>query len=221
MPGEDMALRVSGMSVAYGNVVAVHDATFAVRRGECIAITGPNGNGKSSIVMGIAGIVPRRGKVEVFGAQAPPSDVMWMARRGLTLVPERRQLYPHLSAADNIVLGCYSWTRSMRKAKNSAAFDSALQLFPDLRPHLSQHAGTLSGGQQQMVAIARGLASNPEILAVDEPCLGLAETISKRVYEALARVHQEGKTLIIVEEAPKRALQICTRQVEVRNGIAT
>ena len=219
-PPSPPALCVTGMSVAYGPVVAVHDATFTIGQGESVAITGPNGNGKSSILMGIVGLAARRGTVEIFGRPAPPGDVMWIARRGLTLVPERRQLYPKLSAADNIVLGCYSWTRSIGKARKSDAYAFALDLFPDLRPHLGQAAGTLSGGQQQMVAIARGLASKPRILAVDEPCLGLAEAVSKRVYQALSRVHADGTTLIVVEEAPKRALQISTRRVEVRNGIA-
>ncbi|MBO0806788.1 MAG: ATP-binding cassette domain-containing protein [Actinobacteria bacterium] len=213
------ALAVTGMSVSYGNVLAVHDASFTVAEGECVAVTGPNGNGKSSILMGIAGLARRRGTVEIFGATAPPGDVMWTARHGLTLVPERRQLYPGLSAADNIILGCYSWTRSARKARLSDSFGYALEVFGELRPHLGQAAGTLSGGQQQMVAIARGLASAPRILAVDEPCLGLAEAVGKRVYQALSRIHAAGTTLLLVEEAPRRALQIAARWVEVRNGV--
>jgi branched-chain amino acid transport system ATP-binding protein len=214
------ALTVSGLSVAYGNVIAVHDATFTVAEGDACAITGPNGNGKSSILMGVTGLVRRRGTVEIFGAPARNGDVRWAARHGLTLVPERRQLYPNLAAQDNILLGCYCWTRSIAKARRSGSFQRAIDLFPEIKPHLKQAAGTLSGGQQQMVAIARGLAANPRILAVDEPCLGLAEAVAKRVYDALARIHDEGTTLIVVEEAPRRALTLCNRRVEVRNGMA-
>jgi branched-chain amino acid transport system ATP-binding protein len=214
------ALTVAGLSVAYGNVVAVHDATFTVAEGDACAIVGPNGNGKSSILMGVTGMVRRRGTVEIFGAPAKNGDVRWAARHGLTLVPERRQLYPELSAEDNIILGCYTWTRSIGKARRSASFGRAIGLFPELKPHLKQLAGTLSGGQQQMVAIARGLAADPKILAVDEPCLGLAEAIAKRVYDVLAQIHADGTTLIVVEEAPRRALTLCNRRVEVRNGMA-
>jgi branched-chain amino acid transport system ATP-binding protein len=221
MTADPPALAVRGLSVAYGNLVAVHDATFSVAAGEACAITGPNGNGKSSILMGIAGLIRRRGRVEIFGTPAPGGNVRWAARHGLTLVPERRQLYPGLSTADNILLGCYGWTKSLRRARNSRPFRTALDLFPELRPHLRQPAGTLSGGQQQMVAIMRGLASNPKILAVDEPCLGLAEAVARRVYDALAAIHEAGTTLIVVEEAPKRALTICDRRVEVRNGVAS
>jgi branched-chain amino acid transport system ATP-binding protein len=216
----NVALAVTGLSVSYGNVVAVHDATFTVAEGDACAITGPNGNGKSSILMGVTGMVRRRGDVEIFGAQARNGDVRWAARHGLTLVPERRQLYPDLSAYDNVILGCYAWTRSIGKARSSGPFSRAIELFPELKPHLKQAAGTLSGGQQQMVAIARGLASDPKILAVDEPCLGLAESVARRVYDVLATIHEQGTTLIVVEEAPKRALTLCNRRVEVRNGVA-
>jgi len=215
-----VALAVTGLSVAYGNVLAVHDATFTVAEGDACAITGPNGNGKSSILMGVTGMVRRRGEVTIFGAPAKNGDVKWAARHGLTLVPERRQLYPDLTTADNIILGCYTWTRSIGKARRSDAYQRAVGLFPELKPHLKQAAGTLSGGQQQMVAIARGLAANPKILAVDEPCLGLAEAIAKRVYDVLGQIHADGTTLIVVEEAPRRALTLCNRRVEVRNGIA-
>jgi branched-chain amino acid transport system ATP-binding protein len=218
--GADVALAVKGLSVAYGNVVAVHDATFTVAEGDACAITGPNGNGKSSILMGITGMVRRRGSVQIFGTAAKNGDVKWMARHGLTLVPERRQLYPDLSASDNIMLGCYTWTRSIGKARRSEPFGRAIELFPELKPHLKQAAGTLSGGQQQMVAIARGLAANPKILAVDEPCLGLAEAVARRVYDVLTQIHEQGTTLIVVEEAPRRALTLCNRRVEVRNGMA-
>jgi branched-chain amino acid transport system ATP-binding protein len=221
MTADPPALAVRGLSVAYGGMVAVHDATFSIAAGQACAITGPNGNGKSSILMGIAGLIRRRGGVEIFGIPAPNGDVRWAARHGLTLVPERRQLYPGLSAADNILLGCYGWTKSLRRARNSGPFGIALDLFPELRSHLRQPAGTLSGGQQQMVAIMRGLASDPKILAVDEPCLGLAEAVARRVYDALAAIHEAGTTLIVVEEAPKRALTICDRRVEVRNGVAS
>lgn len=217
--GRPVALSVDHLSIHYGDVVAVHDATFSIAEGECVALVGPNGNGKSSIVMGVVGLAARGGRVEVFGAQAPARDVGWTARRGLTLVPERRQLYPALSVLDNVVLGCYSWTRNLRKARASGPYKAALALFPELEGHLRQRAGTLSGGQQQMVAIARGLAADPKILAVDEPCLGLAEGVSKRVYEVLARILAEGRTLLIVEEDPRRALRLATRQVEVRNGV--
>jgi branched-chain amino acid transport system ATP-binding protein len=214
------ALTVRNLSVAYGNVVAVHSATFNVAEGDACAITGPNGNGKSSILMGLTGMVRRRGEVTIFGTAARNGDVRWAARHGLTLVPERRQLYPDLTTADNIILGCYTWTRSIGKARRSDSYARAVDLFPELKAHLKQAAGTLSGGQQQMVAIARGLAAAPRILAVDEPCLGLAESVAKRVYDVLAQIHSGGTTLIVVEEAPRRALALCNRRVEVRNGMA-
>jgi branched-chain amino acid transport system ATP-binding protein len=142
-----------------------------------------------------------------------------MAARGLSLVPERRQLFAGLPVVDNILLGCYSWTKNLRKARSSDAFSEAIDLFPELQPRLKQLAGTLSGGQQQMVALARGLAARPKILVIDEPCLGLAEIVARRMYEAFKRLNEGGRTIILVEENPLRALEITKRALRVERGI--
>jgi len=219
MPADGIALSVTDMSVAYGKVVAVHDATFVIRTGEAVALTGPNGNGKSSIVMGIVGLAQRRGRVEIFGTAAPAGDVGWTARRGLTLVPERRQLYPNMSAADNILLGCYSWTRSARKARRSAALGYAVELFPELSQHLRQTAGTLSGGQQQMVAIARGLINRPRLLLLDEPSIGLAPKLISDTFYQLRSINKAmGTGFIIVEHNLKTLLPLTDNAIILAQG---
>lgn len=214
------ALEVNALRVTYGDFVAVERGDFKVYGGECIAVIGPNGNGKSSIAMALAGLVPSAGEVFLFGEKAPPANPSWMVRHGLSLVPERRQLFPRLSVADNILLGCYAWTRSLKRARGSDAFARALDLFPELKPRLKQLAGTLSGGQQQMVAVARGLSARPKILITDEPCLGLAEIVSRRLYAALQELNRQGETIILIEENPIRALEISHRSVRVERGIA-
>ncbi len=217
--GEAMALAVSDLSVTYGDFVAVERASFEVAEGECVAIVGPNGNGKSSIAMAVAGLADRRGTVRLFGEPAPAGDPVWTVRRGLVLVPERRQLFPNLSVIDNIALGCYAWTRSLKAALRSDAVAHALRFFPQLSTRLDQKVGTLSGGEQQMVALARGIASRPRILIIDEPCLGLAEIVSRRLYEVLAAMNREGRTIVLIEENPARALELSHRVIRVQNGI--
>jgi branched-chain amino acid transport system ATP-binding protein len=215
----DPALVVSDLSVTYGDFVAVERASFDVQPGECVAVIGPNGNGKTSIAMGIAGLADRRGEVRVFGRTAPRNNPMWMVRHGLSLVPERRQLFPGLSVRDNVALGCYGWTRSLRTAVTSDSVKEALDFFPELRSHLDQRAGTLSGGEQQMVALARGIASRPKILVIDEPCLGLAEVVARRLYEVLGTMSKGGQTIVLIEENPVRALELSHRAVRVQNGV--
>lgn len=212
-------LRVEDVKVLYGDFVAVEHASFSVRTGECVAVIGPNGNGKSSLALALAGFVSHLGKVQFGGVLVPPRRPAWMVGHGLSLVPERRQLFPSMAVIDNILLGCYGWTKNLRKARASEAFAEALELFPELKPRLSQSAGTLSGGQQQMVALARGLAAAPKILITDEPCLGLAEIVARRVYEAIKQLNDQGRTILLVEENPLRALEICHRALRVERGV--
>ena len=217
-PG-DAALDVSNLSVSYGDFLAVQHAEFEIRRGECVAVVGPNGNGKSSIAMAVAGLASCRGTIHLFGEKAPRKDPVWMVKHGLVLVPERRQLFPRLSVLDNVLLGAYGKTHSLAKSRRAGSVSEALDLFPELQPRLKQLGGTLSGGQQQMVAIARGVASGAEVIMIDEPCLGLAEVVSRRVYAALANLREHDRTIVLIEENPHRALQICNRVIRVTNGV--
>lgn len=219
----DIALAVRDLQVAYGDFIAVERATFSVRSGHCVAMIGPNGNGKSSIATAVAGLVPSRGTVELFGELAPrgrSGNAVWMVQRGLVLVPERRRLFPQMTVHENILLGCYGWTQSLRRAQRDATTEEAIALFPELRDRLKQLAGTLSGGQQQMTALARGLAARPKALIIDEPCLGLADVVSRRVYAALRELKGQGRTVILVEENPVRALEICDEVIRVERGLA-
>lgn len=220
-PGQrEVALAVRDLGVTYGDFVAVERATFSVAVSHCVALIGPNGNGKSSIATAVAGLIPSSGTVELFGEVAPRGDAAWMVRRGLVLVPERRRLFPLMTVHENILLGCYAWTRSLRRAEADDTTEQAIALFPELRSRLKQVAGTLSGGQQQMTALARGLAARPKALIIDEPCLGLADVVARRVYAALRELKNQGRTVILVEENPVRALEICDEVVRVERGIA-
>jgi branched-chain amino acid transport system ATP-binding protein len=216
----DEVLAVSGLSVSYGDFLAVQRADFHVDAGECVAVIGPNGNGKSSIAQAVAGLTASQGTITLFGERAPRANPVWMVKHGLVLVPERRQLFASLSVLDNVLLGAYGQTHSLRKSRASSPVNEALALFPELHSRYKQLAGTLSGGQQQMVAVARGVASGARIIMIDEPCLGLAEIVSVRVYEALKTIKDEGRTIVLIEENPLRALRISDRAIRVSNGVA-
>src|SRR6202012_5595337 len=169
-----MGLEVADVSVRSGKFVAVESVTLSVAAGECVAVIGPNGHGKSSLVTAIAGLVRRGGTVRVFGAALPVGNPGAAGRAGLVLVPEPRHLYPELTTRDNIMLGSYSRTRRLSARQAWEDVSGVIDMFPELARLLDQKAGTLSGGQQQMVALARAMAAKPRILLLDEPCLGLA-----------------------------------------------
>jgi branched-chain amino acid transport system ATP-binding protein len=212
------ALEAADVAVFYGKFRAVESASFVVHPGEFLSLVGPNGHGKSSLVGALAGVVPRSGEVTVNGRRIPQGNPIAAIRAGLVLVPERRHLYPNLSVADNIMLGRYSKTKKRLARRVWAEASVVLDLFPELADRLSQRAGTLSGGQQQMVALARGLAADPSILLLDEPCLGLSESVAGRVYEALAQLSSTDVSVVLVEENPTRALQVSTRILNMQQG---
>ena len=214
-----VALEVEHVSVSYGKFVAVESVTLSVRAGECVAVIGPNGHGKSSMVTAVAGLVRRGGVVRVFGQVLPPGSPGAAVRAGLVLVPERRHLYPALSTRDNIMLGSYSRTRRIRARQAWDDVSWVLDMFPELARLLDQQAGTLSGGQQQMVALARAMAARPRVLLLDEPCLGLAEAVARRVYDWLGEMTRTDMTILLVEENPVHALLVADRAVRMYKGL--
>ena len=214
-------LVAADVAVSYGKHQAVESASFSVRPGEFVSLVGPNGHGKSSIVGALAGVVARKGHVHVNGRRLPSGNPIAAIRAGLVLVPERRHLYPGMSVRDNILLGRYSKT-SKRLVRNAwHEVSDVLDLFPEVARRLNQRAGTLSGGEQQMVALARGLAAAPDLLVLDEPCLGLSESVTARVYEALVRLSATNVSILLVEENPVRALQVSSRILSVHQGTIT
>ncbi len=213
------ALEVAGVSVSYGKFIAVETATMHMAPGECVALVGPNGHGKSSLVNAIAGIIKRGGQVTAFGKQLPARSTKAAVGACVVLVPERRHLYPKLSVRDNILLGGFSRTRRLRASKAWDEAADVVDMFPELKKLLRQDAGTLSGGQQQMVALASGLAARPRLLILDEPCLGLAEAVTERLYGWMEEITRTDLAILLVEENPVRALDVCDRMVRIYNGV--
>jgi branched-chain amino acid transport system ATP-binding protein len=219
VPSGPVALEVEGVSVSYGKFIAVESVTLSVGVGECVAVIGPNGHGKSSMVTALAGLVRRGGVVRVFGQPLPSGSPGAAVRAGLVLVPERRHLYPELTTRDNIMLGSYSRTRRISARQAWEDVSGVLDMFPELARLLDQKAGTLSGGQQQMVALARAMAAGPRVLLLDEPCLGLAEAVARRVYDWLGEMTKTDMTILLVEENPVHALLVADRAVRMYKGL--
>jgi branched-chain amino acid transport system ATP-binding protein len=212
-------LAVGNLHVSYGSIVALRGVSLQVGEGEIVAVIGPNGAGKSTLLLTIAGIVrAKQGSIEFAGGSVTGAAPERLVSSGLSLVPEGRHIFGSLTVAENIARG--ATTRSDRAAI-AADTERVLDLFPVLRERLRQRAGKLSGGEQQMLAIARALLAKPRLLLLDEPSLGLAPLVVKQVYDAIEELRRGGVTILIVEQSVGRALKVADRTYVLNSGSVT
>jgi len=209
-------LQVDGLGAGYGNAQALHEVTLHVDSGEVVTILGPNGAGKTTLVNAIAGVLPSwRGSVsfeDVELTSLPPHRVI---DHGVALVPEGRRIFPKMTVTENLDIGSYP--TSAREAHDES-LGSVYGIFPRLRERQSQVAGTLSGGEQQMLAIGRALMSRPRLLLLDEPSLGLAPIIVESIFEVLREVNSSGVSILLVEQNAVEALDIAGRGYVLEEG---
>ena len=211
-------LRVSDLRVAYGRIEALHGISFEARAGEVTCLIGPNGAGKTTTLWTLAGVVRaasgevRFGEHDCTGLTAPQ-----MVRLGLALVPENRLIFPALSVRDNLRMGAYP---RLRKDKAGVAedMDRVLGYFPRLSERVDQEAGIMSGGEQQMLAVARALMARPQMLMLDEPSLGLAPLVVAEIFDILGTLHRDGVSILLVEQNVRWALSFAHRVVVLKLG---
>jgi branched-chain amino acid transport system ATP-binding protein len=212
-------LEVDDLHVAYGELEVVRGISFTVERGEIVTILGSNGAGKTTTLSSLAGLIrPTRGRVEFAGRDitgAPPHEI---ANLGLALVPEGRQLFPEHTVRENLELGGYRRLRDGNRQEFAESLADAIELFPRIGERLDQMAGLLSGGEQQMVAIARALVSRPHLLLLDEPSLGLAPIMLRSIFDAFTKLNARGLTILIVEQMAWLGLEICNRAHVLETG---
>jgi branched-chain amino acid transport system ATP-binding protein len=212
-------LTLEGLAAGYGDLLAVRSVSLEVREGECVALIGANGAGKTTTLRAISGLLPiRAGRVQFRGESLAGLSPRRVVERGLAHVPEGRQLFPSLTVRENLEMGAR--TREARAGRN-ASFDAVFALFPRLQERERQLAGTLSGGEQQMLAIGRALMARPRLLLLDEPSLGLAPLMVRAIFEIVETVNGRGTTILLVEQNVLRALQLCHRGYVLENGEVT
>ena len=211
-------LKVTGLKVAYGGIQAVKGASFEVRQGELVSLIGANGAGKTTTLKAVTGLQPMAaGQIEFMGKPIKGQGAWDLARQGLVMVPEGRGTFTRMSITENLLMGAY-----IRKDKEiEADIDKVFATFPRLKERATQLAGTMSGGEQQMLAMGRALMARPKLLLLDEPSMGLSPIMVDKIFEVVDTIHKQGVTILLVEQNASRALSLANRGYVMESGEVT
>jgi branched-chain amino acid transport system ATP-binding protein len=203
----DLLLNVTDLHAGYGRAEVLHGLNLKARAGSVVTVIGPNGAGKSTLLNALMGVLPSRGSIEYQGKPVVLDTLEERVMQGIALVPETRALFGTMPVEDNLLLGAYRQVRLGRK-DSAAAMDEVFTLFPRLKERRAQLAGTLSGGERQMLAIGRALMSKPQLLMLDEPSLGLAPLVVKEIFRIIDGLRATGVTILLVEQNARAALEV-------------
>ena len=213
-----MLLKAEGLELAYGEVPACRDLAFEVAEGEIVTLIGANGAGKTTTLRAVAGIMLcRKGKILFDGADVTQLPAHRRALAGIALVPEGRRVFPALSVRENLEMGGFKHRNDRRRI--AALIERTMAMFPVLRERTSQPAGTLSGGEQQMLALGRALMSEPRLLCMDEPSLGLAPLVVQDIFRSIREANQAGTSILLVEQNARYALDTASRGYVLQTGV--
>ena len=210
-------LKVDDIHVYYGAIHAIKGVSFEVKEGEIVALIGANGAGKSTILKTVSGLLhPRSGSISFMGKDITHTDAYKLVQHGLAHVPEGRRIFLQMSVQDNLEMGAFT-----RKNVDKADLEMVYGLFPRLKERRNQIAGTLSGGEQQMLAMSRALMSHPKLIMLDEPSMGLAPILVDQIFDMVLELHKTGTTILLVEQNASKALQIADRAYVLETGNVT
>jgi branched-chain amino acid transport system ATP-binding protein len=210
-------LRAEALELAYGEVSACRDISFHVAQGEIVTLIGANGAGKSTTLRAVAGaLLPRAGSIHFRGEDITRLPSHERTRLGISLVPEGRRVFPFLSVRENLELGAFKYRKEVAKVRG--LMDKVFDMFPRLRERMSQNAGTLSGGEQQMLALGRAMMSEPHLICLDEPSLGLAPMVVQDIFRTIKAINAAGTSVLLVEQNARYALETASRGYVLQTG---
>ena len=210
-------LEVHDLTVSYGKVEALSNANIRVGEGQIVTVIGPNGAGKTTMLSAIMGVLESKGQVEFDGEYEVVPSVERMVARGMNLVPEKRELFGEMTVEDNLLLGAFQRYRN-GKRDHPETMEEVFQLFPRLKERREQLAGTLSGGERQMLAVGRALMAKPKLLMLDEPSLGLAPLIVREIFRIIGELRRRGVSILLVEQNARAALQVADYAYVLETG---